>query len=75
MATLSGLRVTQGLPMVADTQPYILVMIDHWCKGLSGEFATAGLPEDDLWEVGHEGLTGDKLRLLHPLPSRAGSLH
>ena len=48
-------------------------MIDHWCEGLSGEFAAARFPKDDLWEWGHEGPTGENLSLLHP-PSLQGKV-
>lgn len=45
-------------------------MVDHWCERLSGEFAAARLPKDDLWEWGHGGPTGETM--LAPSPSLQG---
>lgn len=47
-------------------------MIDHWCEGLSDEFAAARFPKDDLWEWGHEGPTGENRVCSIPFPPGQG---
>lgn len=46
-------------PSVPLPPCHLLVVVDHRCEGILGEFAAAGLTKDDLGERGHEGPTRD----------------